>query len=90
MARKPHVFFNAVQPLWKANRLGKSWLNQFLLVLLSAFLCITLSFIFTNPAVYSAVPGGQNSSVQTQHNLVQQGKNFYDAGQFAEAVKVLQ
>ncbi|PSB49160.1 hypothetical protein C7B80_02890 [Cyanosarcina cf. burmensis CCALA 770] len=89
MARKPHVFFNAVQPLWKANHLGKSWLNQFLLVLMSAFLCITLSLIFPNPAVYSTVPSGQSSSVQTQ-NLVQQGKNFYDAGQFAEAVKVLQ
>ncbi len=90
MTRKRRVFFNTVLPLWKTNRLGKGWLTQFLLVLMTAFLCITLSLVFTKTtAVYSAVPSGQNSLAQTQ-NLVQQGKNFYDAGQFAQAVKVLQ
>jgi CHAT domain-containing protein len=90
MTRKRRVFFNTVLLLWKTNRLGKGWLTQFLLVLMTAFLCITLSLVFTKTtAVYSAVPSGQNSLAQTQ-NLVQQGKNFYDAGQFAQAVKVLQ
>ncbi|OWY63730.1 hypothetical protein B7486_51400, partial [cyanobacterium TDX16] len=61
-----------------------------LLVLISAFLCIALSLVFTKTtAVYSAVPSGQKAIASTQ-NIVQQGKSFYDAGQFAQAVKVLQ
>jgi len=90
MSRKRRVFFNSVLPLSKVNHLGKSWLTQLLLVLMSAFLCITITLIFTKtPAVYSAVPNEQKAIASTQ-NLVQQGKSFYDAGQFAQAVKVLQ
>ncbi|WP_250126483.1 tetratricopeptide repeat protein [Chroococcidiopsis sp. CCMEE 29] len=90
MIRKRRVFFNPVLSLWKTNRLGKGWLTQFLLVLMTTFLCITLSLVFTKTtAVYSAVPSGQKAIAFTQ-NLVQQGKIFYDAGQFAQAVKVLQ
>ncbi|MBD2310056.1 hypothetical protein H6G17_32210 [Chroococcidiopsis sp. FACHB-1243] len=90
MTRKRRVFFNPVLSLWKVNRLGKSWLTQFLLVLMSAFLCITTTLVFTKTtAVYSAVPNEQKAIASTQ-NLVQQGRSFYDAGQFAQAVKVLQ
>ncbi|PSB61466.1 hypothetical protein C7B79_21885 [Chroococcidiopsis cubana CCALA 043] len=90
MARKRRVFFHTVKSLWKTNRLGKGWLTQFLLVLMSAFLCITITLVFTKTtAVYSAVPNEQKAIASTQ-NLIQQGKTFYDAGQFAQAVKVLQ
>ena len=88
MARKRSLFFSRVQSFLRANRLGKGWLIQFLLVLITAFLCVVLPPIF-NPPIYSAVLSLPNSSAQTQ-NLVQQGKTFYDTGQFAEAVNVLQ
>ena len=90
MTRKRRVFFHTVQSCLKANHLGKSWLTQLLLVLITAFLCITITLIFPKaPAIYSAVPNEQKAIASTQ-DLVQQGKSFYDAGQFAQAVKVLQ
>jgi CHAT domain-containing protein len=57
---------------------------------MTAFLCIVVSPVLAKaPAVNSAVPSLPNISVQTQ-SLVQQGKTLYEAGQFTEAVKILQ
>jgi CHAT domain-containing protein len=90
MARKRRVFFHALQLLVKGKRSSKSWVAPFLLALVTAFICVVGSPVLaTAPAVNSAVPNLPSSLMQTE-NLLQQGKTLYDAGQFAEAVKVLQ
>jgi CHAT domain-containing protein len=89
MARKRFIFFRALQPFLKASR-RRSWTTQPLLALITVFLCIFISPVFAKaPAVNSAVPSLQSNPAQTE-SLVQQGKRFYEAGQFTEAVKVLQ
>jgi CHAT domain-containing protein len=90
MARKRRVFLYTIQPFLKASNSGKSWITKSLLALITAILCVFVSPVFAKaPALHSAVPSLLNSSAQTQ-NLIQQGKTFYDAGQFTKAVKVLQ
>jgi CHAT domain-containing protein/uncharacterized protein HemY len=68
-------------------RLSKRWLPWFLLALLSAFLCLIIS---PNLATVPPVNGVENrtSNIAQSENLVQQGKTFYEAGQFAQAIKV--
>jgi CHAT domain-containing protein len=57
---------------------------------MTALLCTVVSPVLAKaPALNSADPSLTSSSAQTQ-SLVQQGKTLYEAGQFAEAVKVLQ
>lgn len=69
---------------------GRRRIAQSLLALITAILCVFGSPVFVKaPAVHSAVPSRQNSPAPTQ-NLVQQGKTFYDSGQFTAAIKVLQ
>ncbi|OKH53605.1 hypothetical protein NIES2101_10655 [Calothrix sp. HK-06] len=58
----------------------------FFLVLVTAFLCVIISPI---SAQISILPQTEEISTQIQDFLLQ-GKALYDAGQFAEAVKVLQ
>ncbi len=72
-----------------ATRFRRSWIIHLLLALLTAFLCTLVSPVFAKFPVKSAVPNLPNNSATTA-NLVQQGKTLYDAGQFSEAVKVLQ
>ncbi len=88
MARKRRVFFRAIQPLLKSLRSGRGWVTQLLLAVMTAFLCTLVSPVVATSAVNS-IPSLTSSSAQTQ-NLVQQGKTLYEAGQFPEAVKVLQ
>ena len=88
MARKRRVFFRAIQPLLKSLRLGRGWVTQFLLAVMTAFLCTLVSPVVATPAV-NLIQSLTSSSAQTQ-NLVQQGKTLYEVGQFSEAVKVLQ
>lgn len=89
MARKRRVFLYTIQPFLKASNSG-NWITQSLLALITAILCVFVSPVFAKaPALHSAIPSLLNSSAQTQ-NLIQQGKTFYDAGQFTKAVKVLQ
>ena len=88
MARKRRVFFRAIQPLLKSLRSGRGWVTQLLLAVMTAFLCTLVSPIVATSAVNS-IQSLTSSSAQTQ-NLVQQGKTLYEAGQFPEAVKVLQ
>ncbi len=65
-------------------------MTQPLLALMTAFLCTVVSPVLAKaPTVNSAVQSLLSSTEQTQ-SLVQQGKTLYEAGQFAEAVKVLQ
>lgn len=87
MVRKRQVYLYTKQLFLRASNSG-SWITQFLLVFITVFLCIVLSPIAKTPALNAAVPSLQNSPVPTQ-NLVQQGKIFYDSGQFTEAIKIL-
>ncbi|WP_414581475.1 CHAT domain-containing protein [Scytonema sp. PCC 10023] len=90
MARKRSVFFHTIQPFLKSRRLDKGWLSRCVLALLTAFLCIVLSpLLSTVLAVNSTTTTPPNSTAQTE-NSVQQGKALYDAGRFAEALKVLE
>jgi CHAT domain-containing protein len=60
------------------------------LALLSALLCIVVSPLLTTVlAVNSTTQTPASSTAQTE-NSVQQGKALYDAGRFAEALKVLE
>ncbi len=63
-----------------------------LLVLVTAFLCVItfpVAAIVETQHITSLSVSIQNPTAQTQ-DLLQQGKVLYEAGQFAEAVKVLQ
>ncbi|BAZ21346.1 TPR repeat protein [Kalymmatonema gypsitolerans NIES-4073] len=90
MARKRSVFFHTIQPFLKFRRLRKGWLTQSVLALLTAFLCTVLSPVLaTVVAVNSTTQTTLNSTAKTEKSL-QQGKALYDAGRFAEALKVLE
>ncbi len=83
MTKKPLLFV-------KLNSSVKSRLIQSCLALITAFLCVAVPPIFAQaPRIDTAISNSPSSSTQTQ-NLVQQGKSLYDAGQFAQAVKLLQ
>lgn len=90
MARKRPVFFRTLQPILPSQHLGRSWMAKLLLVLMTALLCIVVSPVLVKAsAVHSAVQNLTNSQGRTQ-DFVYEGKTLYEAGQFAEAVKVLQ
>lgn len=90
MAGKRRLFLRVIQCDLKHTSLDKIWLTQIPLVLVTAILCIFSSPLLTKSlAVYSAVPNLLNQRVEV-HNLVQQGKAFYGAEQYTEAVQVLQ
>ncbi len=85
MARKQHVFLCKLQSFSK-------FLIFSSLALGTALLCILSSPTFANLAHISLKTPqtkSQNSLTQTE-SLVKQGKAFYEAGQFAEALKVLE
>ncbi len=83
MTKKPLVFV-------KLNSSVRSRLIQSCLALITVFLCVVVAPVFAQaPRINTAISNSPNSSTQTQ-NLVQQGKSLYDAGQFAQAVKLLQ
>ncbi len=81
MTKKQPVFL-------KLSSSVKSWLIQSCLALVTIFLCVVISPVFAQNS-NSAIPNLSSISAQTQ-NLVQQGKTLYDAGQFSQAVKLLQ
>lgn len=84
MAKKPRVFV-------KLSSSVRSRLIQSCLALITVFLCVVVvAPVFAQaPRINSAISNSTSSSIQAQ-NLVQQSKSLYDAGQFAEAVKILQ
>lgn len=80
MTKKQSVFL-------KPSSSIKSRLIQFCLALVTVFLCVVISpFAQTSSSAIASLP---SISAQAQ-NLVQQGKTLYDAGQFAQAVELLQ
>ena len=88
MARKRRLFYRDLQPLLKALRSRRGWVTQSLLALMTAFLCTVVSPVVAKAPAVNVIPS-LTSTTQTQ-SLVQQGKTLYEAGQFAEAAKVLQ
>ncbi len=88
MARKRRLFYRDLQPLLKALRSRRGWVTQILLALMTAFLCTVVSPVVAKAPAVNVIPS-LTSTTQTQ-SLVQQGKTLYEAGQFAEAAKVLQ
>ncbi len=106
MARKRRVFFRNLQSILKLKRfawfvvsalalkrlLRTTFTRQFLvcglLALITAFQ-VASPILAKPPAAYSTVQSLTNSLSQTE-SLLERGKTLYDAGQFTEAVKVLQ
>ncbi|MBW4607916.1 MAG: CHAT domain-containing protein [Hassallia sp. WJT32-NPBG1] len=70
------------------NRFTRRFLVGGLLALITAF-SVVLPILAKPPAMYPTVQSLASSLSQTE-SLIEQGKKLYDAGQFAEAVKVLQ
>jgi CHAT domain-containing protein len=67
----------------------RRWISRFLIALITLFLfLVTYPILATVPPINSVQ--NQTSNIAQSENLVQQGKTFYDAGQFAQAIKVLQ
>lgn len=93
MARKWRVFFRAIQPFlkWRPDAHPyRGRLAQFSIILVTVLVCTVVYPAFAKaPTANSVAPSLASSTAETQ-KLVQQGKTFYDVGQFAEAVKVLQ
>lgn len=88
MARKRGIFFCTLQPFLKGSRrFYRGWVTQFIL-LITALLCTLGAPVLAKaPAVTPSLTSSSNTFAQ---NLVQQGKTFYDAGRFTEAVAVLE
>jgi hypothetical protein len=81
-------------------RSSKRWITRFLLALVTGLLCFVVSPILATDKTVISYPVGsqlaindasnQPSSSDATENLIQEGKTFYEAGRYAEAVKVLQ
>lgn len=84
MARKRSVFFRTIQSFL----ISKRWLTRCLLALLTALLCTVVSPVLAT--VVASTNQTLPSSTTITANQVQQGRTLYDAGQFAEAFKVLE
>ncbi|WP_246275605.1 tetratricopeptide repeat protein, partial [Brasilonema bromeliae] len=90
MARKWSVFFHTIQPLMMSGRVRRKWLTQAGLALLTALMCTVLSPLMTAVLAVNSTTQTPPSQTAQSENSVQQGKALYDAGRFAEAVKVLE
>ncbi|NJM71034.1 MAG: CHAT domain-containing protein [Scytonema sp. RU_4_4] len=90
MARKRSVFFHTIQPFLIFRRSRRKWLTQGVLALLTAFLCTVLSPVLATIVAVNSTTQTPSSITTKTENSVQQGKALYEAGRFAEAVKVLE
>lgn len=83
MARKRYILFRVLQPFLSSISFNKIW-QRSLLALLTAFFCAVAAPIWAKAPASTAV------QVQApDRSLLQQGKTFYDAGQYSQAVEVL-
>ncbi len=85
MAGKRPVFFHYLQSLLN-RRSSKNWVVHLLLALMTVYL-VVISPVAKAPAVNAVASLPSPAQIPS---LLQQGKTLYDAGQFTEAVKVLQ
>jgi len=86
MAKKKISFSTLTQ----FRYINRSFLTSFTLAFITALLCIVVFPVLVKAtAVKSGVSSSQIAPNQTP-DWIQQGKALYDAGQFAEAAKVLQ
>ncbi len=90
MARKQPVFFHTLKSILKSKHSSRSWMAQFILALMTALVCIAVSPVLVKAHPVNYPVQNVTSSQEKALDIVQQGKTHYDAGQFAEAVKVLQ
>ncbi|NJR73899.1 MAG: CHAT domain-containing protein [Scytonema sp. CRU_2_7] len=72
------------------RRSRRKWLTQGVLALLTAFLCTVLSPVLATIVAVNSTTQTPSSITTKTENSVQQGKALYEAGRFAEAVKVLE
>lgn len=83
MARKRYILFRVLQPFLSSISFNKIW-QRSLLALLTALFCAVAAPIWAKAPASTAV------QVQApDRSLLQQGKTFYDAGQYSQAVEVL-
>lgn len=67
------------------------WKSVIILALITYLICITPPVIAKDPTTNSANSQNQiQNQIQNLDNFLQQGKILYDAGKFADAVKVLE
>ncbi len=83
MARKRHIFFRILQPFLRKISFNTLWFKRILLALLTALVCATSS------PIWAKVPAMTARVQVLDRSLLQQGKTFYDGGQYAQAVEVL-
>jgi CHAT domain-containing protein/tetratricopeptide (TPR) repeat protein len=82
----------------KFSRSSKRWITRFLLALTTGLLCFVVSPILATETPIKTVTRykvGLQLAVKTNSpdsiaNLIQQGKTFYEAGRYAEAVNMLE
>jgi CHAT domain-containing protein len=74
------------RPFLKLQRIGRSWVRYSLLALFTTLSCTVASPIFAQVPVVAPIVQRQLNPEQ----LVQQGKTFYEAGQFADAAMIWQ
>jgi CHAT domain-containing protein len=92
MARTRHLRFRVHQPLGKHFRLGHGrltrlgWLTHLVFVCLTVLLCIISQPVFAYLSGEVAV----TQSLPTASQLLQQGREHYEAGQYAPALKIWQ
>jgi CHAT domain-containing protein len=92
MARTRHLRFRVHQPLGKPFRLGGGrltglgWLTHLLLACLTVLLCIISQPVFA----YLSSGATVTQSLPTASQLLQQGREHYEAGQYAPALKIWQ
>ncbi|MBW4570925.1 MAG: CHAT domain-containing protein [Tolypothrix carrinoi HA7290-LM1] len=92
LVSNPYIYVRGflLSPAKLPSALPRRGLTQGVLALLTAFLCTVLSPVFaTVLAVNSTTQTPQSNTAQSE-NSVQIGKALYEAGRFAEAVKVLE
>ncbi len=68
---------------------NRGFLTSLALAFITAFLCVVLSPVLEKSNAAEPTVSSSQSTLNQTPDLIQQGKALYDAGQFAEAAKVL-
>ncbi len=79
-----------IQSFLISRRSHKGWLSRCVLVLLTAFFCTVVSPVLSTVVAVNSTTQTAPSRTDQSEKSVQQGKALYDAGRFAEALKVLE
>ena len=88
MARKRSLFFRPIQSLLKFRRSRRKNIIRFLIILATVWLYIVASPVLVTAFPVNLAMSNSVTSLATTANLVQRGRNLYQAGQFREAIQV--